>query len=40
MNTFSDLPGSSKCPYRGSDFALDRMMGLQQSFAGAVTPVA
>jgi hypothetical protein len=40
MNTFSDLPGSSKCPHLGSGFALDRMMGQQQSFAGAMMPVA
>lgn len=40
MNTFTDLPASSKCPCVGSDFAMDRMMGLQQSFAGALMPVA
>ena len=37
MNTLTDLPATSKCP---RDFVKDRMMGLQQSFAGALMPVA
>lgn len=40
MNTFSGLRASRKCPYRGNDFVTDRMAGLQQSFAGALAPVA
>jgi len=40
MNTFSDLPASRKCPHLGGDFVTDRMMGLQQSFAGAFLPAA
>jgi hypothetical protein len=41
MNTFTDLPASHKCPrYNGGDSVMDAMMGLQQSFAGAMMPVA
>lgn len=40
MNTFSDLPASNTRPFLGGDFATDRMMGRQQSFAGALTLVA
>jgi hypothetical protein len=40
MNTFSGLPASNKCPRSGNDFVTDCMMGLQQSFAGALAPVA
>jgi hypothetical protein len=40
MNTFSGLPASNKCPHLGNDFVMDGMVGLQQSFAGALTSVA
>jgi len=40
MNTLSDLPASCKCAPLGAGFVMDRMMGLQQSFAGAFLPVA
>jgi hypothetical protein len=41
MNTFTDLPASHKCPQNnGGDSVMDAMMGLQQSFAGAMMPVA
>jgi hypothetical protein len=39
MNTFSDQPVSCKC-LRDGGFAMDGMVGLQQSFAGAVSPLA
>jgi hypothetical protein len=40
MNTFSDRPVSCKCLRNGGGFAMDGMVGLQQSFAGAVSLVA
>jgi hypothetical protein len=41
MNTFTDLPASPKCPRNNrGDYVMDAMMGLQQSFAGALMPVA
>jgi hypothetical protein len=40
MNTLSDPSVSDKSSLHSATFGMDRMMGLQQSFAGASTSVA
>jgi hypothetical protein len=40
MNIYSDPSASHKSPLFSATFGMFRMMGLQQSFIGASTPVA
>jgi len=40
MNTFTDRPAFTPCPLKSGDMVMDRMAGLQQSLAGASTPVS
>jgi hypothetical protein len=40
MNTFTDQPASAQGAQIEGRFAAESMAGVQQSFAGAVSPVA